>query len=101
MKRVFALIQSVGFERLEREVGEELLLGVDDHGFDGTGGQTAHPQALEVLHAADVHQSADDLVAELLLHVWHQRRGVQATRVREDAAFLLHQFQPPSSVRYA
>ena len=55
MKRVLAFVQRVGLEGREGEVGEELLLRVDDHGLDGTGGQRPQPQALQVLHAADVH----------------------------------------------
>ncbi len=69
VERVLALIESVGLEGREGEVGEELLLGVDDDRVDRAGGESPLAQALEVLHPADVHQGGDDLVAELLLHV--------------------------------
>ena len=43
MERVLALVERVGFECGESEVGEELLLRVDDHGVGRARGQRSNP----------------------------------------------------------
>lgn len=83
-QRVAVHVEGVGLDRREAVLLGELVLGVRDLGLDGTAGERALADDVQVLAAlADVHGNGDDLGARLLGDPADGDGGVQAARVGE------------------
>ena len=83
-QRVAVHVEGVGLDRREAVLVGELVLGVRDLGLDGTAGERALADDVQVLAAlADVHGDGDDLGARLLGDPADGDGGVQAARVGE------------------
>lgn len=66
-QRVAVHVEGVGLDRREAVLLGELVLGVRDLGLDGTAGERALADDVQVLAAlADVDRDGDDLGARLL-----------------------------------
>ena len=83
-QRVAVHVEGVGLDRREAVLVGELVLGVRDLGLDGTAGERALADDVQVLAAlADVHRDGDDLGARLLGDPADGDGGVQTARVGE------------------
>lgn len=83
-QRVAVHVEGVGLDRRETVLLGELVLGVRDLGLDGTAGERALTNDVQVLAAlADIHGNGDDLGARLLGDPADGDGGVQAARVGE------------------
>ena len=83
-QRVAVHVEGVGLDRREAVLVGELVLGVRDLGLDGTAGERALADDVQVLAAlADVDGDGDDLGARLLGDPADGDGGVQTARVGE------------------
>ncbi len=83
-QRVAVHVQSVGLHGRQAVLGCELVLGIDDDGFDSAAVEGALTDDLHVLAAlAEIDGDGDDLLAGLLADPTDGNGGVQPARVGE------------------